>query len=390
MSVLPCGTNWASSLARIGAFAPLIVCCGCCCDGHGFGGGKRWCWSSRPPSTVGIAKGPVDAGAVARGSPGRPRIDSTCRDLIRRLAAENHLWGAPRIHGELLKLGIAVSERTVSRYLQGRPTARSQTWRTFFANHLGDLAFMPPVMSSSAPGDDDVVDASGLSFHPVPLSLDGLCAANQWAVVDWSGSRRPTLPGWRLAKDHVHDRTGARTPHRPGPAAASAIATGRRRAGRGSSSMPTSGLCDQQPRETIRCTGREIAIGSSESLPVCNRVVNVAGRPERLRSDAMHVCVIDSHVGGNIGEAQVSIRGLGIRFSPHLELVQVFRGDLAFAQPVKEMVAERGRQTAPPDSGHYSPKVMTASSSLRRVCSSASRERARRSASSMKRFRSCC
>jgi hypothetical protein len=105
--------------------------------------------------------------------PGRPRIDSTCRDLIRRLAAENHLWGAPRIHGELLKLGIAVSERTVSRYLQGRPTARSQTWRTFFANHLGDLAFMPPVMSSSAPGDDDVVDASGVSFHPEPLSVNG-------------------------------------------------------------------------------------------------------------------------------------------------------------------------------------------------------------------------
>jgi hypothetical protein len=51
-----------------------------------------------------------------------------------------------------LKLGIAVSERTVSRYLQGRPTARSQTWRTFFANHLGDLAFMPPEMSSSPPG----------------------------------------------------------------------------------------------------------------------------------------------------------------------------------------------------------------------------------------------
>lgn len=113
---------------------------------------------------------------------GRPRIDSPCRDLIRRLATENCLWGAPRIHGELLKLGIVVSERTVSRYLRGGPTARSQTWRTFFANNLGDLAFVSPVMSSSTPNDDDLVDASGSSSCPVPLSLDGLCAANQRTV----------------------------------------------------------------------------------------------------------------------------------------------------------------------------------------------------------------
>jgi putative transposase len=59
--------------------------------------------------------------------PGRPRIDSHCRDLIGRLAEENRLWGAPRIHGELLKLGIVVSERTVSRYLRGRPKRSSQT-----------------------------------------------------------------------------------------------------------------------------------------------------------------------------------------------------------------------------------------------------------------------
>lgn len=51
--------------------------------------------------------------------PGRPRINSQCRELIGRLAEENHLWGAPRIHGELLKLGIVVSERTVSRYHRG-------------------------------------------------------------------------------------------------------------------------------------------------------------------------------------------------------------------------------------------------------------------------------
>jgi hypothetical protein len=52
--------------------------------------------------------------------PGRPRVDAQCRDLIERLAEENPLWGAPRIHGELLKLGIVVSERTVSRYLSPR------------------------------------------------------------------------------------------------------------------------------------------------------------------------------------------------------------------------------------------------------------------------------
>jgi Homeodomain-like domain len=68
--------------------------------------------------------------------PGRPRINSQCRDLIVRLAEENHLWGAPRIHGELLKLGIVVSERTVSRYPAGRPRRPSQTWHTCLANHL--------------------------------------------------------------------------------------------------------------------------------------------------------------------------------------------------------------------------------------------------------------
>src|SRR5580704_3333722 len=85
-----------------------------------------------------------------------------------------------------------------------------------------------------------------------------------------------------------------------------------------------------------------------------------------------------------------SVRGIGTRFSPHFELVEVFRGDFAFAQPVEEVIAERRRQTAPLDFGHYSPKVRTASSSLRRVCSSTSRERAKRSASSRKRFFSCC
>ena len=96
-----------------------------------------------------------------------------CRDLIRRLAAENRLWGAPRIHGESLKLGIAISERTVSRYLHGRPTTRSQTWRTFFANHFGDQTFISSLMFADAHDDNIVVDRSvprlGRRLSDVPM-----------------------------------------------------------------------------------------------------------------------------------------------------------------------------------------------------------------------------
>jgi hypothetical protein len=66
---------------------------------------------------------------------GRPQI----RKLIRTLAESNPLWRAPRIHGELLKLGIAVSERTVSRVLRTVNRPPSQTWRTFLNNHIGEI-----------------------------------------------------------------------------------------------------------------------------------------------------------------------------------------------------------------------------------------------------------
>src|SRR5262245_35050257 len=118
------------------------------------------------------------------GRPGRPRIDSSCRDLIRRMAAENCLCGAPRIHGELLKLGIAISERTVSRYLRGRPPTRSQTWRTFFANFFGDRTLISPVIFADASGDDIVIDASDVSFRSA-LSIDASCASSHGPNVDW-------------------------------------------------------------------------------------------------------------------------------------------------------------------------------------------------------------
>ena len=70
---------------------------------------------------------------------GRPRIDPEIRHLIRRMCRANPLWGAPRIHGELLKLGIDVSEAAVSKYMIRRRGPPSQTWRTFLSNHAKDI-----------------------------------------------------------------------------------------------------------------------------------------------------------------------------------------------------------------------------------------------------------
>jgi putative transposase len=70
---------------------------------------------------------------------GRPPVSAEIAALVRTMAAANPLWGAPRIHGELLKLGIDVAERTVSRLMPKRRPEPSQTWRTFLANHVRDI-----------------------------------------------------------------------------------------------------------------------------------------------------------------------------------------------------------------------------------------------------------
>jgi len=102
----------------------------------------------------------------------------------------------------LLKLGVTVSERTVSRYLPDRLMAPSQTWRTFLANHLGDLAFTSTVTSSYAPGDDDDVDACLLPFRfrsvtprAVHLNSVGGCRLASFAPTHVSGTAcRPGSP----------------------------------------------------------------------------------------------------------------------------------------------------------------------------------------------------
>src|SRR6202048_1740536 len=82
-----------------------------------------WRWKSRPQG-------------------GRPQIDAELRGLIRRMSVENPLWGAPRIHGELLKLGFAVAQSSVAKYMVKRRGPPSQGWRTFLHNHAPDIAAM--------------------------------------------------------------------------------------------------------------------------------------------------------------------------------------------------------------------------------------------------------
>ncbi len=82
---------------------------------------RYWSWKSR------------------RRRPGRPPIGVELRRLIRTMQSANPLWGAPRIHGELLKLGIEISQATVSKYLAHPRKPPSQTWRTFLSNHARDI-----------------------------------------------------------------------------------------------------------------------------------------------------------------------------------------------------------------------------------------------------------
>jgi transposase InsO family protein len=73
------------------------------------------------------------------GRMGRPPVGLELAKLVRTMTLANPLWGAPRIHGELLKLGFEISQRTVARLMPRRPKPPSQNWRTFLQNHLADL-----------------------------------------------------------------------------------------------------------------------------------------------------------------------------------------------------------------------------------------------------------
>lgn len=73
---------------------------------------------------------------------GRPRVSAAIRQLIREMSIANPLWGAPRIHGELLKLGIDIGQTSVAKYMVRRRGSPSQGWKTFLRNHADGIAAM--------------------------------------------------------------------------------------------------------------------------------------------------------------------------------------------------------------------------------------------------------
>jgi hypothetical protein len=76
---------------------------------------------------------------VRRGKPGRPTVPQEIRDMIRMMKSQQSDMGAPRIHGELLKLGIEITEPTVAKYMLRHPKPPSQTWRAFLENHVKSM-----------------------------------------------------------------------------------------------------------------------------------------------------------------------------------------------------------------------------------------------------------
>ena len=107
---------WPSLLGAAQAVQPETIL-----RWHRAGFGAFWRWKSRKRA-------------------GRPRIDRGLRELIQRVGRENPLWGASRIHGELLMLGFEVAQSTVSKYMSRSGRPRSQGWKTFLRNHADVIA----------------------------------------------------------------------------------------------------------------------------------------------------------------------------------------------------------------------------------------------------------
>ena len=118
----------------------------------------------------------------SRHGDGRPAVSPEVRNLIRQMSHANPRWGAPRIHGELLKIGIEVCQATVAKYMVRHRKPPSQTWQTFLRNHTKDLVsidfFVVPTMRSlvSCAGLRGSTFDPGRNGHGVRLTSSKLSA----------------------------------------------------------------------------------------------------------------------------------------------------------------------------------------------------------------------
>jgi Homeodomain-like domain len=144
------------------------------------------------------------SGSCRRWRGGRPRINSEVRALIVRMSQENFLWGAPRIHGELLKLGFDVSQATVSRYMPRRGYPPTQTWRTFLRNQAFGI------------GTIGLGEAGRLSGKPLALVRGWIARVFRCVTKMRDGFRcgliEPSLTLHRLRPYRSSNRTSRRDP----------------------------------------------------------------------------------------------------------------------------------------------------------------------------------
>jgi hypothetical protein len=154
---------------------------------HRAGFRSYWRWKSRPCS-------------------GRPPVPAEIRRLIREMSIANPLWGAPRIHGELRKLGIDIGQTSVAKYMAGRRGPPSQGWKTFLRNHADGIAAM------------DLFVVPTLSFrllYGLLIMGHGRRQILWWGVTahptsEWIANQLTEACGWeQIPRYLIRDRDGA-------------------------------------------------------------------------------------------------------------------------------------------------------------------------------------
>jgi transposase InsO family protein len=130
---------------------------------------------------------------------GRPKVSLDIRNLIRDMSLANPLWGAPRIHGELLKLGIAVGQTSVAKYMARRRGGPSQGWRTFLCNHADGIAaidlFVVPTLSFRL-----LYGLLVLRHHRRRIMWLGVTAH---PTAEWMARQLTEACGWGAAPDYI-------------------------------------------------------------------------------------------------------------------------------------------------------------------------------------------